>query len=78
MNYLMPRISHRPKGAIPKILNASKIKPYKISSYIAKVDPEFDQKAVRANPRSSYPEFRLKGSTENLQACGEIKSRIHA
>lgn len=46
MNYLTPRISHRPKGAIPKILNASNIKPHKISSYIAKVDPEFDQKAA--------------------------------
>jgi putative transposase len=34
------------QGAISKILNASNIKPYKISSYIAKVDPEFDQKAA--------------------------------
>lgn len=78
MNYLTPRISHRPKGAIPKILNASNIKPHKISSYIAKVDPEFDQKAVRDNPKSSYPEFGPQRSIENMQACGKNKSRIDA
>ena len=35
------------QGTISKILNASKIKPHKIRFYIAKVDPEFDQKAAR-------------------------------
>ena len=34
------------QGTVSKILNASNIKPHKISSYIAKVDPEFDQKAA--------------------------------
>ena len=35
------------QGTISKILNASNIKPHKIRFYIAKVDPEFDQKAAR-------------------------------
>ena len=35
------------QGTISNILNASNIKPHKISFYIAKVDPEFDQKATR-------------------------------
>ena len=35
------------QGTISKILNASNIKPHKIRFYIAKVDPEFDQKAAK-------------------------------
>ena len=34
------------QGTISKILNASKIKPHKISSYVAKVDPGFEKKAA--------------------------------
>ncbi len=33
------------QGTISKILNASNIKPHKIRSYTAKVDPDFDTKA---------------------------------
>jgi putative transposase len=41
-----PDLSKINQGTISKILNASKIKPHKIRSYIAKVDPDFDQKAA--------------------------------
>jgi putative transposase len=42
-----PDLSKISQGTISKILNASKIKPHKISSYIAKVDPDFDNKAAK-------------------------------
>lgn len=42
-----PDLSKINQGTISKILNASKIKPHKISSYVAKVDPEFDKKAAK-------------------------------
>jgi putative transposase len=41
-----PDLSKINQGTISKILNVSNIKPHKISSYIAKVDPEFDKKAT--------------------------------
>ncbi len=44
------------QGTISKILNASKIKPHKISCYVAKVDPDFDQKA--ANVLDTYREAK--------------------
>lgn len=44
------------QGTISKILNASKIKPHKISCYIAKVDPDFDKKA--ANVLDTYREAK--------------------
>ena len=44
------------QGTISKILNASKIKPHKINCYIAKVDPDFDQKA--ANVLETYREAK--------------------
>jgi len=49
-----PDLSLINQGTISKILNASNIKPHKISSYIAKVDPEFDKKA--ANVLATYRE----------------------
>lgn len=49
-----PDLSKINQGTISKILNASNIKPHKISSYIAKVDPKFDQKA--ANVLAAYTE----------------------
>jgi putative transposase len=42
-----PDLSKISQGTISKILNASKIKPHKISCYIAKVDPDFDKKAAK-------------------------------
>lgn len=42
-----PDLSKINQGTISKILNASKIKPHKISCYIAKVDPNFDKKAAK-------------------------------
>lgn len=42
-----PDLSKINQGTISKILNASKIKPHKISCYIAKVDPDFDKKAAK-------------------------------
>jgi len=42
------------QGTISKILNASNIEPHKIKYYVAKVDPEFDQKA--ANVLATYRE----------------------
>lgn len=53
------------QGTISRILNASKIKPHKISSYVAKVDPNFDQKA--ANVLDTYREAkRLNEKKEKM------------
>ena len=49
-----PDLSSINQGTISKILNASNIKPHKIEYCIAKVDPEFDQKA--ANIFATYRE----------------------
>jgi Transposase and inactivated derivatives len=49
-----PDLSSITQGTISKILNASNIKPHKIEYYVAKVDPEFDQKA--ANVFATYRE----------------------
>jgi len=49
-----PDLSKINQGTISKILNASNIKPHKIRYYVAKVDPEFDQKA--ANVLATYRE----------------------
>ena len=51
-----PDLSKINQGTISRILNASKIKPHKISSYFAKVDPDFDQKA--ANVLDTYREAK--------------------
>lgn len=51
-----PDLSKINQGTVSKILNASNIKPHKIGSYIAKVDPEFDQKA--ANVLATYREAK--------------------
>ena len=42
-----PELSKIGQGTISKILNESKIKPHKIRSYTAKVDPDFDEKAAK-------------------------------
>jgi transposase len=53
------------QGTISKILNASKIKPHKIRYYVAKVDPDFDQKA--ANVLDTYREAkRLNEKKEKM------------
>jgi putative transposase len=60
-----PDLSKINQGTISKILNASKIKPHKISSYVAKVDPDFDQKA--ANVLDTYREAkRLNEKKEEM------------
>jgi len=41
-----PELSRISRGTISKILGASNVKPHKISSYIAKVDPEFGPKSA--------------------------------
>jgi Integrase core domain. len=41
-----PELSKISSGTISKILNASNIKPYKISSYITQIDPDFEAKSV--------------------------------
>ena len=51
-----PDLSKICQGTISKILNASKIKPHKIRYYMAKVDPDFDQKA--ANVLDTYREAK--------------------
>jgi putative transposase len=51
-----PDLSKIGQGTISKILNVSKIKPHKISYYIAKVDPDFDQKA--SNVLDTYREAK--------------------
>jgi transposase len=56
INEKHPDLSKINQGTISKILNASKIKPHKISCYIAKVDPDFDQKA--ANVLGTYREAK--------------------
>ena len=37
-----PELSNISSGTVSKILNASNIKPYKISSYIKRIDPDFE------------------------------------
>jgi len=60
-----PDLSRINQGTISKILNASKIKPHKIRYYIAKVDPDFDQKA--ANVLETYREAkRLNEKKEKM------------
>jgi hypothetical protein len=51
-----PDLSKINQGTVSKILNASKIKPHKIGSYVAKVDPDFDLKA--ANVLDTYREAK--------------------
>jgi transposase len=41
-----PELSKISKGTISKILGASNVKPHKISSYIAPIDPEFGPKSA--------------------------------
>ncbi len=41
-----PEVSKISSGTISKILGASNIKPHKISSYIHRIDPDFDSKSV--------------------------------
>ena len=61
-----PDLSKIGQGTISKILNASKIRPHKIRYYIAKVDPNFDQKA--ANVLDTYREAkRLNKKTKDEQ-----------
>ncbi len=60
-----PDLSKINQGTISRILNASKVKPHKISSYVAKVDPDFDQKA--ANVLDTYREAkRLNEKKEKM------------
>jgi len=51
-----PDLSKINQGTISRILNASKIKPHKIRYYVAKADPDFDQKA--ANVLDTYREAK--------------------
>ena len=60
-----PDLSKINQGTISKILNASKIKPHKIRYYIAKVDPDFDQKA--ANVLDTYREAKRLNEKKNEQ-----------
>lgn len=46
VKYGFPELSKIASGTISKILGASNVKPHKISSYIAKVDPEFEPKSA--------------------------------
>ena len=41
-----PELSKISRGTISKILRASNVKPHKISSYIAQIDPEFEPKSA--------------------------------
>jgi transposase len=41
-----PELSKISRGTISKILRASNVKPHKISSYIAPIDPEFEPKSA--------------------------------
>ncbi len=66
-----PDLSKINQGTISKILNASKIKPHKISCYIAKVDPDFDQKA--ANVLDTYRESKRLSEKKKNE---EIKTVI--
>jgi len=60
-----PDLSKINQGTISKILNASKIKPHKISCYVAKVDPDFDQKA--SNVLDTYREAKRLNEKKNEQ-----------
>ena len=63
-----PELSKISQGTISKILNASNIKPHKIRSYTAKVDPDFDIKAK--NILEVYNE--AKEIRENLKKKNEL------
>ena len=63
-----PELSKISQGTISKILNASNIKPHKIRSYTAKVDPDFDIKAK--NVLEVYNE--AKEIRENLKKKNEL------
>jgi len=41
-----PELSNISSGTVSKILNASNIKPYKISSYVKRIDPDFEAKSA--------------------------------
>jgi len=41
-----PELSKISRGTISKILRASNVKPHKISSYLAPIDPEFEPKSA--------------------------------
>ena len=41
-----PELSKLSRGTVSKILGASNVKPHKISSYLAPIDPEFEPKSV--------------------------------
>ncbi len=46
INNGFPELSKISRGTISKILRASNVKPHKISSYIAPIDPEFESKSA--------------------------------
>ena len=46
INNGFPELSKISRGTISKILRASNVKPHKISSYIATIDPEFEPKSA--------------------------------
>jgi putative transposase len=67
-----PDLSKISQGTISKILNASNIKPHKIRSYTAKVDPDFDIKAK--NVLEVYNE--AKKLRENSKKKNELDRAI--
>ena len=67
-----PDLSKISQGTISKILNASNIKPHKIRSYTAKVDPYFDIKAK--NVLEVYNE--AKKLRENSKKKNELDRAI--
>ena len=59
-----PELSKISRGTISKILRASNVKPHKISSYLAPIDPEFEPKSAVVLHTYKQVELLQQGSKE--------------
>jgi len=78
-----PELSKISQGTISKILNASNIKPHKIRSYTAKVDPDFDIKAknvleVYNEAKEIRENFKKKNELDRVILSCDEKAGIQA
>ena len=60
-----PELSKLSRGTVSKILSASNVKPHKISSYLAPIDPEFEPKSVVVLHTYKQVELLQQMSKEN-------------
>ena len=60
-----PELSKLSRGTVSKILGASNVKPHKISSYLAPIDPEFEPKSIVVLHTYKQVELLQQMSKEN-------------